>query len=178
MTFTEYQSESQRTCPSLGDLRVDISHMVLGINSEINELQDAIAIKDIVNISEEIADTHWYISNMCRMRGYDYDALRVFSTVPTGLNSNGLINMLYREISLLQDVVKKNIAYGKSHNDEVYHLGRICWALSDLAKRKGIDIHQALFKNIEKLKARYPEKFTTENALNRDLEKERDILER
>ena len=33
-------------------------------------------------------------------------------------------------------------------------------------------------KNIEKLEARYPEKFTEYHANNRDLEKERGILEK
>ena len=32
-------------------------------------------------------------------------------------------------------------------------------------------------RNIEKLKARYPQKFTEENAIVRDLTKEREILE-
>ena len=31
-------------------------------------------------------------------------------------------------------------------------------------------------KNIMKLRARYPEKFTTEDALNRDLDKEAEAL--
>lgn len=35
----------------------------------------------------------------------------------------------------------------------------------------------ALEKNIDKLKKRYPEKFSTENALNRDLDAERKVLE-
>ena len=39
------------------------------------------------------------------------------------------------------------------------------------------DWNQILETNLAKLKARYPEKFTSENAINRDLDKERDILE-
>ena len=34
-----------------------------------------------------------------------------------------------------------------------------------------------LQRNIDKLKARYPDKFSQEKALNRNLDKERDILE-
>lgn len=39
------------------------------------------------------------------------------------------------------------------------------------------DFEQVLRTNIEKLRARYPEKFSEQNALNRDLEREREILE-
>jgi hypothetical protein len=35
---------------------------------------------------------------------------------------------------------------------------------------------EAMATNIAKLQARYPQKFTLDNAVNRDLEKERDIL--
>ena len=38
------------------------------------------------------------------------------------------------------------------------------------------DFDQVLITNIEKLRARYPEKFTTESANKRDLEKESDVL--
>lgn len=39
------------------------------------------------------------------------------------------------------------------------------------------DFGKILETNIEKLRARYPEKFTSENAINRDLATEREILE-
>jgi len=40
-----------------------------------------------------------------------------------------------------------------------------------------IDIKGSFDINISKLKARYGDKFTSERAINRDLEKERKILE-
>lgn len=39
------------------------------------------------------------------------------------------------------------------------------------------DFEEILTRNIAKLKARFPDKFTSENAIERDLTKERDILE-
>lgn len=47
-------------------------------------------------------------------------------------------------------------------------------AISGLDKQIDTDF---LNKNIEKLKARYPNKFTEHDALNRNLEKERNVLE-
>ena len=45
----------------------------------------------------------------------------------------------------------------------------------ELAKKIGSD--KILENNIQKLQARFPDKFSTNNALNRDLVKERNILE-
>jgi hypothetical protein len=41
----------------------------------------------------------------------------------------------------------------------------------------GFDPNELLGRNIAKLKARYPEKFTIENALNRDLDAEKAALQ-
>ena len=42
----------------------------------------------------------------------------------------------------------------------------------------GIDYEKSLENNINKLKVRFPEKFTEENALNRNLKEERKVLEK
>ena len=44
-------------------------------------------------------------------------------------------------------------------------------------KTNGFNIEDILQTNINKLQSRYPEKFTTEKALNRNLNVEREILE-
>jgi NTP pyrophosphatase (non-canonical NTP hydrolase) len=57
-------------------------------------------------------------------------------------------------------------------------LGDVCWYVaigSDAVKIPLSDIQNT---NIEKLKARFPDKFSEENAMNRNLETERKILER
>lgn len=41
----------------------------------------------------------------------------------------------------------------------------------------GSDFGSVMERNIEKLKARYPDKFTEDKATNRDLDTERKILE-
>ena len=41
----------------------------------------------------------------------------------------------------------------------------------------GVSVEQIQSANIEKLRKRFPDKFTSEDALNRDLEKERDSLD-
>lgn len=56
-------------------------------------------------------------------------------------------------------------------------LGDVCWYQAILADALGANWNDNLVTNIAKLKARYPDRFTSENAINRDLETEREILE-
>jgi hypothetical protein len=55
--------------------------------------------------------------------------------------------------------------------------GDIDWYKAIGVDELGGDWEQILVKIIEKLRARYPEKFTSEDAINRNLDKEREILE-
>lgn len=55
--------------------------------------------------------------------------------------------------------------------------GDINWYEAIAVDTLGGDFQQLLEKNIAKLKARFPDKFTSENAIVRDLDKERSILE-
>lgn len=117
MDIKTYILESSRTCADLGSPDLNNIHMMLGMCTEIAELQDVfkknLAYKkeiDITNVREEIGDLMWYVGNFCRMNNFD--------------------------------------------------------------------LEEILDTNIEKLKVRYPEKFTHENAINRDLKKEREILEK
>lgn len=117
ITIREYQEQSKRTCASLGDIKIDGLHMVLGIITEGSEIADVYKKNiaygkelDLVNIKEEIGDIMFYIANMCNLHE---------------------------------------------------------WNLEDI-----------LQTNIEKLKSRYPERFTNDLAINRNLDAERKILEK
>ena len=90
-----------------------------------------------------------------------------------------LIKLLYSQCSLLQDLVKKYLAYNKEINSSVeksilYNIEGILIAIYNLY---GISCEEYMEKNILKLKARYPDKFENTLALNRNLEVERNILE-
>lgn len=56
-------------------------------------------------------------------------------------------------------------------------LGDLFWYMAMLASAVGFSFEDCKSINIAKLQARYPEKFTEEKAVNRDLETERNILE-
>ena len=51
-------------------------------------------------------------------------------------------------------------------------LGDICWYLAEAATAIGVDLESIMAANIEKLRKRYPEGFSTEDSINRvDVEK-------
>lgn len=83
------------------------------------------------------------------------------------------------EASEIADVFKKNIAYKKEIDlvNIKEEIGDIMWYIANMCNINGWDLREILDINIKKLQTRYPEKFTTEKALNRNLEKERKILE-
>ena len=55
--------------------------------------------------------------------------------------------------------------------------GDIFWYLNAISKASGFTFGQAKEKNIQKLQLRYKDKFTESEAINRDHNKERQILE-
>lgn len=87
---------------------------------------------------------------------------------------------LCTEVGELQDAVKKHLFYGKDL--DLTNLreegGDLFWYLALLAAYLGESNFTSMLKlNIEKLKTRYPEKFTENKAVNRDVAAEREVLE-
>jgi NTP pyrophosphatase (non-canonical NTP hydrolase) len=83
------------------------------------------------------------------------------------------------ETNELLDAYKKAFAYGKkldivNVSEEIFDA---FWYLVNLCRMLDIDMERGMEINIKKLESRYPEKFTDYYANNRDLEKERKILE-
>lgn len=86
---------------------------------------------------------------------------------------------LVTEAGELADVFKKNLAYNKNIDwvNVQEEIGDLLWYVAGLCNINGFNLEKILQNNIDKLKSRYPEKFTSENAINRNLDKERKILE-
>lgn len=216
MKFNEYFNHTVRTLPKLDEVyhkneappesvaivglpnhTLDLVHMSFGMTSEIDELMYAIHNKDLVNVSEELADMLWYITNDLRIRHYmgfisdsDYALFKSFdfgkgiqatdggyNTIADGVNMQ-LMALVYN-ISKLSDPVKKYLAYGKPMDRESYTktMVYLIAAINNIAFYLNIDLNNAMEKNIAKLKGRYPEKFDADLAQNRNLLKERSILE-
>ena len=67
------------------------------------------------------------------------------------------------------DIVKKHLAQGHELDKEkiVKELGDVAWYIAEIATVLDVELEDILVQNIEKLKARYPEGFSTEKSINR-----------
>ncbi len=83
------------------------------------------------------------------------------------------------EAGELMDAIKKSKIYGKPLDrvNLVEEAGDVMWYLAILADELGVSFEEIWEKNIQKLQKRYPEKYTHDHALNRDLATERKTLE-
>lgn len=77
------------------------------------------------------------------------------------------------------DQIKKHIFYGKPLDEInlVEEIGDGLWYDAIACNALSVEITKIMSLNIAKLRARFPDKFTSDKAIHRDLEKERGILE-
>lgn len=102
------------------------------------------------------------------------------------LQDTDTVRLLHAMIGLttesgeIQDQMKKHIFYGKAIDkvNLVEELGDLMWYIAIASDVLGVSLEDIMAKNNEKLEARYGKVFTESAALNRDLDKEREILEK
>jgi NTP pyrophosphatase (non-canonical NTP hydrolase) len=173
-----YQEQAKRTCADLGNEKLNLSHMVLGIISEQEEFLNALNKEDIVNQKEELADMAFYVANYCTYRGYSFKDIMEDNDSLISLENSLEENVSLFDLftSRLADYVKKHIAYNKEIN-KYLEKRALTMILYSLTIEDCNFCDDDLVRNIEKLKVRFPKKFSEEKALNRDLITERKILE-
>lgn len=121
------------------------------------------------------------------MNGYTYQQLAL-RTESGNLPISGdaqLSRLLHAGIGLATeageflDPLKKNLFYGKEIDllNLREELGDLLWYVAVACEALGTNISLEMERNIHKLRTRYPEKFTEEQANERDLDAERNALE-
>lgn len=185
MEFQQYLIESSRTLKSLGK-ELDLLHCATGLVTESAELVDAIKKHvfygkplDVVNIKEELGDLLWYVAI----------PVRIFTDLDLDINRQ---NDEFYKKKIKNNILTKDglIRYFLSFNAMVFNLSKhivirplepdfynVIEDINLICEIYSLDLGEIMDININKLKARFPLNFTNENALNRDLEKERAILE-
>jgi len=93
------------------------------------------------------------------------------------------IHMLFgmsTEVGELMDAYKKNLAYNRPLDmiNVSEEIGDIMFYIASFCRMNNLDLERIIETNVKKLEARYPEKFNEHHANNRNLDKEREILER
>jgi len=173
MTFDEFvplavktESKARPLCLDIVDLGLTdrILHAFIGLATEIDEYNAAIFNYDKVNALEELGDMLWYLAIL--KDELDFSIL-YYAPGDITFNSDGL------------DLAKKTMFYGKeldlkkvgNYATETY--------IKTLHHIMNLDTNpkDVMDTIIAKLKARYGDKFTNTNAEQRDLDRERTILE-
>ncbi len=176
MKLKQYMQDCQRTLSDLGSLKLNLSHMAMGMSSEINELSTAIRQNDKVNIGEELADICWYAGNLSTMIGIG----DINDEITFKEDDNRTLEDF---ISLCNNTIKRYVAYDKTIDggEEIWlqmYIDAIFKNIEILCLLYDLNFEQILENNIDKLKIRFPDKFTTTDALNRDLIAEYKELEK
>jgi hypothetical protein len=173
MKLDNYQTLALRTAPAkegflLSWKQIQLAHAILGIDSEIGEVLKA--EDDLENLGEELGDVMWYLSLGCDAMNFhlsDISDKKGFSDDP--------FRDLQVSASALTDYFKRHLFY-KTEIDSskmVQLFEDIYLCLDDISTRfTDKPLKEWLSPNIAKLKARYPEKFSEEAAVNRDTKTE------
>lgn len=196
MNFKEYQgtvlSRENRNFdsirPRFDDKFTRLLHGVIGINTEVGELVESIVCPngndnlsiecdDEYNLREELGDLQFYVAMCFDIFEIDYSS--VVNPLETFYGVSHVINELQKESYFLLDQCKKVMIYGREIDNAFFSSKLIliqAW-LEELACEYAFPIEEIWVKNDEKLGGRYKEGFTEQEALNRNLTVERQILE-
>lgn len=193
-SLEEYRLLAARTLPDLGSLSDNLLHMEAGIAGEllgetVDILKKTFAYKkplDKVHLGEELADTVWYcagaetINKLPEMElCFDEESVAITETI-----KNQTITYIRESVELRKSTIETEClglilankgAVDSTNRGAILAIIGICMGICEVLE---IDFWQALTNNISKLQVRYPEKFTEEAALNRDLDAERKELEK
>ena len=194
-SLEEYRLLAARTLPDLGSMNNNLLHMEAGIAGEflgeaVDILKKTFAYKkplDKVHLGEELADTVWYCAGaetikklpemvegcfteeaMSRIESIKNQSITYIRGNVEGRNSS-------IETECLGIILANKGAVNSTNRGAILAIIGICMGICEVLD---IDFWQALTNNISKLQVRYPEKFTEEAALNRDLVAERAELEK
>lgn len=160
MNLNEYQ---ELACRTLGSS--DLAVLGLGLAGEAGELLEVVGDKE--KSIKELGDVTWYMATLAHkieMKLGDV-ALRTSAVLAARPPVNGLVI----SSSKVADHIKKVVGHGHALDKDlvVYRLAEILVYCDMFAEQHGFELELALQKNIDKLRARYPQGFSSEASINR-----------
>lgn len=185
MNLEEYRQASARTFKQLRNSEENDLHVKLGIATEIGELLDvfkkwlAYDIEfDYINASEEIADCMFYQVNTITLEDGKVNQERFnfwHNEFLEGYSENNYVDIPKLNGYELKIKLANIISDYPWCKDEVERDMALLYLIANSLE---INFYKALENNVNKLKVRYPNKFNSTDAINRDLEQERKELEK
>jgi len=182
MKWKNYQELAFQTNAKLGG-DLDRAHMLLGVGTEIGELQD-IFKKNIAygkeidwkNVKEEVGDIFWYIAGLMEHENLSVDMDSILSgDIPELNNTSDLTDNIV--VSLGLSIIFSRLLSDVGRDDTAKNIDDLATSLLMFCNQNEFDVRRILENNIEKLRARFPKKFTQYDAINRDLVAESEVLD-
>ena len=107
------------------------------------------------------------------MTANEYQRLAMVTLNPDLSQKESLINGvmgLCGEAGEAIDVVKKHLAQGHELDRDklIKELGDVAWYLAETATALDVSLEEVLERNLEKLRARYPEGFDAQRSIHRE----------
>lgn len=173
MDYKKFQTASRRTMPFEGyctnnqELWNALSNYALGVLGEWHELQKElnkvslleVPGMDLVNkIEGEIGDVMHYLIGLLSIQQLEFDESK--------LEKIESLDEVEEDLSNIAECIKKYIYHGHKLDQEKF-VNSIYRVISHLNTNFKNVMGIILEKNIQKLKIRYPEKFTTEASVAR-----------
>lgn len=145
---------------------------------------DKVTSNEVKRTFEKFAEAGETLDNQKRRLFYGKGDVLVGGEVDgfsiENLNGN-IVHAIYGLCTEAGEISEAMLKAAKSGSFDEVNLkeeaGDLLWYLAMLFRELDTDFPEVATTNINKLKARFPEKFTQDNAYNRDLESEREILE-
>lgn len=108
---------------------------------------------------------------------YMREAARTLKPQPIDRSYANLAMGLAGESGEVVDLLKKMLFHGKNvaPADLEEELGDVLWYIATLCHISGLSLEAVAYKNVQKLKARYPDGFSEERSNNRPSVVQRDL---
>lgn len=170
-----YTALAMRTAADLGSHKLDFAHGALGLIDEAQELVDAVSEE---NLLEELGDLLWF----CALCGTAIitDPFKTLQPGPAINHKTHLsaIEEIQTRANMIAGIAKRWLAYDEAPRLERVegYLWRIINLVKMIANAHGWTLSDVQEANIQKLRARFPDKFDSARATHRDLEAEQEAL--
>jgi len=186
MDLQEYIKQAVRTESVKQTIEVDSGILIelMAMHVAVTEMLDGIKKAAFYNNTSKLEDLRMKYAEVAKLHSDNMKMLNSneLSKDKFELNTrifHGILGIATESGELMQALLSSIINVG-TNMDSVNiqeELNDINWYQAIIHDELNLNWEDGLRKNIEKLRARFPEKFTEHDANNRNLEKERQILE-
>lgn len=181
--YVELAIKTESVISSINNIDFRMLHAAMGICTEVGELcHNAVFFehdnpeKNRANLVGELGDVFWYVAIACDVIVLDFNKISQ-SKIDAVIEDCTLQRLVIKSSEIL-DMLKKTIYYKKAF--DAYTIAGLLTDIIELSisiiNLNELTLDEVLEKNINKLAARYPDKFDSYRAIHRDLDAEQKTL--